>query len=133
MGIGLCNCSDHGFNACFFNLECIKEMILIFILVLIAGIANGLADRIKFHDPFPNSKFWSAGSWINVYKNNNPADGERFIGSTSFLSFLCDGWHLLKTIWIECLCISIAVAFGEAWFYFAVRLIFYIGFESGYK
>lgn len=108
-------------------------MILVYFFVLLAGAANGLGDRIKYHDPWPNNPFWSASSWRNVYKNGDPSKGERFLFSSSFLAFLCDGWHLLKFIWVESLCVAVALAGGGLWFYIVSRVAFGTGFLLFYK
>lgn len=102
------------------------------ILVFIAAVANGVADSIRFDNPFPESKFWSKDSWRNVYKNGNIEDGERFFLSGSVFSFLCDGWHLMKLIMIESLCIAFAVQYGLLGYLF-FRTIYFIGFNIAYK
>ena len=35
-------------------------------------------------------------SWTNKWKGGNAFNGERFWGSSTFLVFLTDGWHLCK-------------------------------------
>jgi hypothetical protein len=108
---------------------------MIAILIILAGAINGIMDEIKFHNAFPNSKFWNAESWRNVYKNGDPLQGERFFLSTSILSFLCDGWHLMKEIMISCLCLAIAIAIGKGIIitYLVMRIFYGIGFYITYN
>lgn len=77
------------------------------ILISIAGISNAIMDVVNFHfhtSIFNNPKvfnpnYWNlAVSWRNKYKNGDPTQGARFFGSTSFLVFLTDAWHLFKFI-----------------------------------
>jgi len=80
------------------------------ILILIAGIANGLMDAINFHDVLDGKKFWDIDtSWLRKYKDNDPSKGSKFWLSTTALVFLTDGWHLLKTI--------------ERWSYFIIMVL----------
>lgn len=108
---------------------------MIAILIILSGAINGIMDEIKFHNAFPKSKFWNAESWRNVYKNRDEKQGERFFLSTSVLSFLCDGWHLMKEIMISCICLAIAIAIGKSIIigYFSMRISYGIGFYITYK
>ena len=94
------------------------------VLIAIAGLANGIGDRIKFHDP-----------WRNVYLNGNVGMGAKFFGSTSFLAFLCDGWHLMKFIQIESIFIAIAINATSHGIltYLVLRAAYFIGFSITYK
>jgi hypothetical protein len=47
------------------------------------------------------NQFWDNRlAWRNKWKNGNPNDGERFLGSSTFLVMLMDGWHVVKAIWL---------------------------------
>jgi hypothetical protein len=125
---------------CYFLLFIFWKMILSFALIFIAALANGLGDRIKFHDPYPNSKFWSASSWTNIYKDGKKANGRAFIGSTSFLAFTCDGWHLCKFITVECIMLALVLPcnlceslFSYFVIWFIYRFLFFIGFEITWR
>lgn len=72
----------------------------------IAGFAEGNREILR-HDyeafkrvfPGANDKFWNpAISWQNKWKNGDPAQGEKFFGSTSFLVATTDGTHLAGSI-----------------------------------
>jgi len=75
-----------------------------FLLIFLSGIFEGYLDVLQFHwSNFKskhrtcNSWFWSPDlSWRRKYKDGNPLYGEKFWGSTTFLVFLTDGWHLMK-------------------------------------
>lgn len=42
--------------------------------------------------------FWNPReSWRNKYRDGDPAKGPRFPGATTWLVWLTDGWHLLKS------------------------------------
>lgn len=75
-------------------------------LCLLAGLANGIGDSLQFHYKTSfaaeyDAQFWNPKvSWENKWKK---ADGElvyplqeRFLGSSTFLVFTTDAWHLAK-------------------------------------
>lgn len=46
------------------------------------------------------SAFWDYRvAWRNKWKNGNPEEGERFLGSSSIFVTFMDGWHLMKFFW----------------------------------
>ena len=72
-------------------------------LMTFAGAMDGLAECSKYHYPafsstFPNHNpnFWSPQSWRNKWKNGDPAQGERFFGSSTFLVWTTDGYHMSR-------------------------------------
>ena len=83
-------------------------------LISIAAILNALMDTISFRyesSIFSNSPrlrqfldvnmSWRnkyKGGWRNKYKWGDVKQGRAFFGSTTFLVFLTDGWHLFKTL-----------------------------------
>lgn len=82
---------------------------IITILLLLAGIANGITDSLQFHYPTSfaaewNPDYWNPNkSWESKYQKD--AEGElvrpltpRYFGSTTFLVFTTDAWHLFKFI-----------------------------------
>lgn len=69
---------------------------MILILVIIAGLAEGIMDYIWFHYKGDNSFLNPDLSWRNKWKHGNPKYGERFFLSSTILVFLTDGWHLMK-------------------------------------
>ena len=74
---------------------------------LAAGMLDGSTESLSFHynngvkPHFTsiNDQYWNpAISWTNKYKNGDVNQGEKFTGSTSFLVFTTDGYHLLRTL-----------------------------------
>lgn len=79
-------------------------MILTIILICIAAIINAAMDMDmnmfvqSIFSKFKNQNFWNPVlSYKNKWKDGISGGKPRFFGSTTFLVFLTDGWHLLKT------------------------------------
>jgi len=77
-------------------------LVVIFILVLVSGMADGFNQAYLFHfssvqKRFPNLKP-NEDSWKNKYKKGDPKQGVKFFGSTTFLVWLTDIHHLTRTI-----------------------------------
>ncbi len=100
----------------------------------IAGFAEGTMDAISFHyDKFqkvhPNAspQFWDPSlSWKNKWYNGNPNEGEKFLGSSTFLVWTTDGWHALKAVnRLTTIGGSIVITIGEKkkWTYYAKELL----------
>lgn len=65
---------------------------------------------------FKNQTFWNPYmSWVNKWKNNDPTQGPKFFGSTTFLVFLTDSWHLFKMLFLSSIIGSI-MTFQESIF-----------------
>lgn len=76
----------------FINSRCFISATLIYF----AGCFEGVMDFLDFHY-YKEDDFWNPRiSWTNKYKKGDPKLGPRFFLSTSLLSFLTDGWHLMK-------------------------------------
>jgi hypothetical protein len=79
----------------------LKEHIAPAVLMFLAGAADGLNQVVSykyfaFKKAFPgaNNIFWSPQlSFRNKYKNRDPAQGEKFFGSTTFLVWTTDAYH----------------------------------------
>ena len=73
---------------------------------LFAGMCDGFSQTLyshyyAFENKFPeaNSQYWDPHeSWKNKYLNGDPAQGEKFLGSTTFLVFSTDAFHLMRTL-----------------------------------
>jgi len=87
------------------------------IAIIIIAICWAMEDILQYHHRdsiFKNSdqySFWGRDSWIRKYKHGNNALGPKFFGSTTFLVWLTDGWHLVKFIWT--LAVFVAIFFGK--------------------
>lgn len=74
----------------------LKRYIPSAVCFFISGCFDGVMDYLQFHYSKPN-QFWNPDiSWTNKYKNHDPAQGEKFPGSTSVFVWTQDGWHLCK-------------------------------------
>jgi len=70
-----------------------------------AGSFEGTAESLKWHydqfeNTFPeaNNEYWNPElSWRNKYKNGDPVQGPAYFGSTTFLAWTTDGYHLMRT------------------------------------
>lgn len=124
------------------------NVIVIGALFLLAWACNGMMDRIQFHwDTAPQWMkkldwfFNPEKSWIRKWKVDSKSkpvykDGKlvpRFFLSDTLLVSFTDGWHLLKWIMTESICIALAIATGVWWYYFIFRTIVIIGFRLTYR
>lgn len=95
-------------------------MTVLIILIVVASVCNGAMDVIEKHYYRSRLKLWfpvlgdkyfnPSTAWQNKYKNGKVADGERFFGSTTFLAFTTDAWHLLKSLMWTCFGAAICAA-----------------------
>jgi hypothetical protein len=83
------------------------------ILVILAGILNAGMDTMSMKYDIsvfrflPKKFFNTSFSYKNKWKNGDRSQGERFIGSSTFLVWTTDAWHLFKTLMLLCFSISI--------------------------
>lgn len=83
----------------------LKKRIPSYIGTFSAGMADGFSENLKwkyhrFQTTFPNAnpQYWNPyDSWDNKWKNGDPLQGERFFGSSTFLAWTTDGYHMLNT------------------------------------
>lgn len=124
------------------------EFALIFVQIA-AGVFYGLAETLVWHyeafkreHPGANKWYWNpVYSWTNKYKNGNKEEGARFPGSTTWLVWLTDGYHLFRTLervcWVMLLVLSILAAKPEplylGWTVARTFVGFWIGFWATYK
>ncbi len=83
-----------------------KSYIICGAAAFVSGMVDGTIEAINYHYddgfkitcPGANDGFWDpAKSWKNKYRNNDPRQGEKFPGSTTFFAFTTDAYHLLRT------------------------------------
>lgn len=77
--------------------------IISIIFIIFSGISESIMDKIQFHFNksifryFKNQLFWDPSiSWKNKYKNGDPKQGSKFLGSTTYFVFVTDAWHFFK-------------------------------------
>ena len=89
------------------------------ILLIIAGIFNACMDVLSFRwdtcifSNFNELYFNPTYSWTNKWKFDDKGNkiGEKFFGSSTFLVFLTDFWHLCKFLML--VFISAAIVFYD--------------------
>ena len=75
-----------------------------YLLLAIAGVSKAVMDKITFHYygsvfKMLNEYFWNPiYSWMNKYKFGSEDFRPRFFGSTTFLVWATDAWHLFGLI-----------------------------------
>jgi len=90
----------------FFGQKNWKKLMIASSTAFVSGMLDGTTESINYHYESgfkprfkkANSQFWNpAESWKNKYKNGDPAQGEKFRGSTTSMVFVTDAYHLLRT------------------------------------
>jgi len=86
----------------------IKQFLLIALFVSLAAVCNSVMDKLQFHyedSVFSDlsEQYWNPEkSWLNKYKDPENKDFRpKFFGSTTFLVFLTDGWHLAQFMFLN--------------------------------
>jgi len=84
------------------------------ILMLLAGMFNACMDVIDFHYTVSIFQNWKPKQWIdpalswkNKWKNGDPAQGERFLGSSTIFVFVTDFWHFCEFLMMLAICFAI--------------------------
>lgn len=116
-------------------------VLIVAILVLIAGAAKGLSDRLQHHyHTIPagwSRKFWDPSiSWKNKYKNYPNDKRAKFPGSKTWLVFLTDGWHLMQFVCWNSLLIAIVLRPEPLNWWVGLLIfigVFKVGFHVAYK
>jgi hypothetical protein len=82
--------------------------------VILAGISNSIMDTLAYHFStsifanFDDQSYWNPNiSWKNKWKNGNPEEGEAYFGSSTFLVWTTDAWHIFKSCWINLLLLAL--------------------------
>lgn len=80
-------------------------VVLAFILLILSGVSKAVMDKTNFHYHVSifnswNPLFWNPElSWRNKYKKGLKGEGPKFFGSTTFLVWTTDAWHLFSFIY----------------------------------
>lgn len=85
------------------------------ILIILAAVLNAVMDILSYRydisvfSKYPKLKQFTqpALSWQNKWKNGDRKQGEKFFGSSTFLVWTTDAWHLSKTLMLACISIAI--------------------------
>lgn len=114
-----------------------------FILIFLSGLFESVMDTLQFHyddsifKKLINQRYWyPVFSWRNKWKNGDPKQGERFLGSSTIFVGLTDAWHTFKllhnlTIFLGLFFISISqITILWMFLYFIIaRIIFGLSFS----
>lgn len=74
----------------------VREHIPAAVCSFLAGAFDGIADGLDHHFD-KQDYFWNPDlSSNNKYKNRDPKQGRSFPGSTTWLVWTTDGWHLMR-------------------------------------
>lgn len=73
--------------------------------IFLSGALDGVSETLVWHypqfeatHPGANPAYWNPyQSWRNKYRNGDPAQGRAYIGSTTWLAWTTDGYHLTRT------------------------------------
>jgi hypothetical protein len=108
--------------------------ILILVCWILAAVCNAVMDVLAFkykysifssRDPF----YWNPGiSWRNKYKSRKTSEGPAFLGSTTFLVFTTDAWHLFQFLSNSFIVISMIMLMivpyeFKHWYYYVALFI----------
>lgn len=98
------------------------------ILFVFAAILNAIIDVLDFHysksifTKCNNSQWINPSlSWKNKWKNGDPNQGEKFLGSSTIFVFVTDLWHLCKFLMM--LLIVFAIVFYSVLFSWWIDVI----------
>lgn len=113
-------------------------MIVTLSLVAVSGFAKAIQDTLTFHfssSVFKNLPAWNPIlSWRNKWKNGDPLQGERFLGSSTVFVFVTDPWHLAQFIRINCLFASMLFIPEQVLLSVVLaRVVFGISFELFFR
>ena len=112
---------------------------MVILFLIISSISKSIMDILSFHyydsifSKIKNGKWWNPEiSWKNKWKNDDPTQGERFVGSSTFLVWVTDAWHFFQHIMILSFILSIVVyvpIFGFIVDFLLLYLIYTCTFE----
>jgi hypothetical protein len=112
-------------------------LLAIILLITIAGISKAVMDKINFHYTKSifldmNAIFWSPKlSWMNKWKDGIEKRGPRFFGSTTFLVWTTDAWHLFGMFYAVSFAIGISLTakFYPLWYVIIAYTLHRVVFE----
>ena len=117
-------------------------ILIIAVLTVTFGISKAICDISEccFEDSKLsrlNPSFWNKHlSWKNKWKNGEPSQGEKFLGSSTFFVWLTDAWHLFNSLsYVSAFALGIFSTIFLNQFYFII-IPFVIGliiFEYTYR
>lgn len=107
---------------------------IVYILIIISAVAKAVMDVIS---EGKWSGWWNKSeSWRNKWKDGDPEKGEKFFGSSTFLVWLTDGWHLFQAIFLYSLILGLLLfegIFNPFWDFLIIAVGFGLVFEGAYR
>ena len=101
------------------------------IFIILAAFFNAVMDvlstryYISIFSISKNRQFWDWNmSWRNKWQWGDKRNGEKFLFSSTILSFLTDGWHLAKALMLLFMSLAI-VTYKPMLGYFDVILFYF--------
>ena len=112
-------------------------------LVYLSGASKGLHDVLEYHydhfqnlHPKANPCYWNPSiSWHNKWQNGDPANGERFPGSSTIFVSLTDASHLTNSISKYTAIAAIVIKIGQKqeWKYYLYDFVIYtFAYSAGF-
>lgn len=109
---------------------------IVILLVTFAAIANASMDVLQFKydktifKKLKNQNWWNPKfSHLNKYKNNDPSQGPKFWGSTTYFVFFTDAWHFSQFIFLTsyqlAILFSMNIAINFLWWHWIVGYLFF--------
>ena len=120
--------------------------ILAVLFTALSGVCEAVQDTINFH--FEKSIFKNKNPYLwkreasgnNKYKNNDPNQGPKFFGSTTFFVWTTDMWHRMKMIQFNSFIIALCLVFAIDSPYWvtilnvcALTIMKHVFFETSYE
>ena len=121
--------------------------VITLIMMFLVGVSSAAMDTVSHHwagswfATLGNDEFFNpAISWKNKYMNGDPAQGEKFLFSTTWLSWTTDFWHMAKFMLLNAITVisvlSVRLSLKRIWHWagiaVAIRAAFQIGFTLFY-
>jgi hypothetical protein len=118
------------------------------VAAFMGGMFEGTAETLKFHYyrfekrfPKANDNYWDpVKSWENKYKNNEYGQGAKYLGSTTFLAWTTDGYHMTRTVRNGFLMTAIVLKKNkrQKWYWYVVEgfghlVAYQAGFHASYS
>lgn len=82
--------------------------------MICAGLCNSIMDTLAYHfnasifAEMEDHMYWNPNlSWTLKWKDGNPDNGPAFFGSTTFLVWSTDAWHLFKALFLMFIMLSV--------------------------
>ena len=113
-------------------------------LSFVSGTTNGLNQTISHHYssfktvfPKANDRYWNPEySWMNKYKGGDQHAGPKYFGSTTFLAWTTDAYHLTNTVSRATLFsagVSIGIGEKRPWWHYAIDVgVSFVSYSAGF-